>query len=165
MKVARNEKRKNLRRFSYYTNIANFEAFFWNLNLSTNRLFWRCEYSRIDSSRHILWDFFFYNLRILHVSLYNLGEFAIRIIKHLQYLIYVVFPHFLDHCELLNSELTLVIMVINLYTIWNLLGCYVKVFQCWKLFSFVQAAESQTKCLNLCLLKTFFRKVFLGKYK
>ena len=25
-----------------YISIANFEAFFWNLNLSTNRLFWRC---------------------------------------------------------------------------------------------------------------------------
>ena len=42
MKVARNEKRKKLCGFSYYKYIANFEAFFWNLNLSTNRLFWRC---------------------------------------------------------------------------------------------------------------------------
>ena len=43
MKVARNEKRKKLLGFSFYTNIGNFEAFLWNLNLSTNCLFWRCE--------------------------------------------------------------------------------------------------------------------------
>ena len=43
MKVAQNEKRKKLLGFSFYTNIGNFEAFLWNLNLSKNRLFWRCE--------------------------------------------------------------------------------------------------------------------------
>ena len=43
MKVARNEKRKKLLGFSFYINIGNFEAFLWNLNLSANRLFWRCE--------------------------------------------------------------------------------------------------------------------------
>ena len=32
---------KKLHEFSYTQNIANFESFFWNLNLSTNRLFWR----------------------------------------------------------------------------------------------------------------------------
>ena len=42
MKVAQNEKRKKLLGFSFYINIGNFEAFLWNLNLSTNRLFWRC---------------------------------------------------------------------------------------------------------------------------
>ena len=42
MKVARNEKRKKLLGFSFYTNIGNFEAFLWNLNLSTKHLFWRC---------------------------------------------------------------------------------------------------------------------------
>ena len=42
MKVAQNEKRKKLLGFSFYINIGNFEAFFWNLNLSANRLFWRC---------------------------------------------------------------------------------------------------------------------------
>ena len=42
MKVARNEKRKKLHGFCYYKNIANFEEFVWNLNLSTIRLFWRC---------------------------------------------------------------------------------------------------------------------------
>ena len=46
MKVARNEKRKKLRGFSYYKSIANFEVFFWNLNLSTKRLFWRCALCR-----------------------------------------------------------------------------------------------------------------------
>ena len=33
MKVARNEKRKKLRGFSYYKSIANFEAFFLELKL------------------------------------------------------------------------------------------------------------------------------------
>ena len=42
MKVARNEKRKKLLGFSFYINIGNFEAFLRNLNLSANRLFWRC---------------------------------------------------------------------------------------------------------------------------
>ena len=53
MKVARNEKRKKLLGFSFYINIGNFEAFLWNLNLSANRLFWRCEqskYSRIKEN-------------------------------------------------------------------------------------------------------------------
>ena len=43
MKVAQNEKRKKLLGFSFYINIGNFEAFLWNLNLSTNHLFWRCD--------------------------------------------------------------------------------------------------------------------------
>ena len=43
MKVARIEKRKKLLGFSFYMNIGNFEAFLRNLNLSTNRLFWRCD--------------------------------------------------------------------------------------------------------------------------
>ena len=43
MKVARNEKRKNLLGFSFHINIGNFEAFLRNLNLSANCLFWRCE--------------------------------------------------------------------------------------------------------------------------
>ena len=42
MKVAQNEKRKKLHGFSFYINIGNFEALLRNLNLSTNRLFWRC---------------------------------------------------------------------------------------------------------------------------
>ena len=42
MKVARNEKRKKLLGFSFYINIANFEAFLQYLNFSTNHLFWRC---------------------------------------------------------------------------------------------------------------------------
>ena len=50
MKVARNEKRKKLLGFSFYINIGNFEAFLRNLNLSANRLFWRCgNYSSIQS--------------------------------------------------------------------------------------------------------------------
>ena len=51
MKVARNEKRKKLPKFSFYINIGNFEAFLWNLNLSTNRLFWRCE--RLSFSTYV----------------------------------------------------------------------------------------------------------------
>ena len=43
MKVARNEKRKKLLGFSFYINTGNSEAFLWNLNLSANRLFWRCD--------------------------------------------------------------------------------------------------------------------------
>ena len=43
--IARNEKRKKLLGFSFHINIGNFEAFIWNLNLSTNCLFWRCEFS------------------------------------------------------------------------------------------------------------------------
>ena len=43
MKVARNEKRKKLLGFSFHINIGNFEAFLWNLNLSANCSFWRCE--------------------------------------------------------------------------------------------------------------------------
>ena len=43
MKVARNEKRKNLLGFSFYINIGNFEAFLRNLILSANHLFWRCD--------------------------------------------------------------------------------------------------------------------------
>ena len=39
MKVARNEKRKKLRGFSYYKNIANFEAFWRDKNFSKNLLF------------------------------------------------------------------------------------------------------------------------------
>ena len=46
MKVARNEKRKKLLGFSFYTNIGNFKAFLWNLNLSANHLFWRCVFER-----------------------------------------------------------------------------------------------------------------------
>ena len=38
-KVARNEKRKKLRGFPYYENIANFEAFRWDKNFSKNFLF------------------------------------------------------------------------------------------------------------------------------
>ena len=38
-KVARNEKRKKLHGFSYTQNIANFEAFRWNISLSANLLF------------------------------------------------------------------------------------------------------------------------------
>ena len=41
MKVAQNEKRKKLLGFPFYINIGNFEAFLWNLNLSTNCLFCR----------------------------------------------------------------------------------------------------------------------------
>ena len=39
MKVARNEKQKKIRGFSYYKNIANFEAFWRNKNFSKNLLF------------------------------------------------------------------------------------------------------------------------------
>ena len=45
VKVARKEKQKKLHGFSLYQNIANFEAFLWNLKLSANRLFWRCALS------------------------------------------------------------------------------------------------------------------------
>ena len=38
-KVARNEKRKKQRGFSYTLNIANFEAFRWIISLSANLLF------------------------------------------------------------------------------------------------------------------------------
>ena len=38
-KVARNEKRKKLHGFSYYKNIANFEAFWPDKNISKNLLF------------------------------------------------------------------------------------------------------------------------------
>ena len=44
-KVARNEKRKTLHGFSYTSNIANFEAFRWNISLSANLLFVKSEYS------------------------------------------------------------------------------------------------------------------------
>ena len=43
MKVARNEKQKKLLGFSFYINIGHFEAFLWNLDLSTKHLFWRCD--------------------------------------------------------------------------------------------------------------------------
>ena len=39
MKVVPNEKRKKLHGFSYYKNIANFEAFCWDKNFSKNLLF------------------------------------------------------------------------------------------------------------------------------
>ena len=39
MKVARNEKRKKLHGFSYYKNIANFEAFWREKTFSKNLLF------------------------------------------------------------------------------------------------------------------------------
>ena len=42
MKVTQNEKRKKLLGFSFNINIANSEEFLWNLNLSTNCLFWGC---------------------------------------------------------------------------------------------------------------------------
>ena len=42
IKVARNEKYKELLGFSFYINIGNFEAFLRNLKLSANGLFWRC---------------------------------------------------------------------------------------------------------------------------
>ena len=42
MKVAINEKRKKLLRFSFYINMGNFEAFLQNLNLSAEHLFWTC---------------------------------------------------------------------------------------------------------------------------
>ena len=42
IKVARNEKYKELLGFSFYINIGNFEAFLRNLNLSAKHLFWRC---------------------------------------------------------------------------------------------------------------------------
>ena len=35
-------KMKKILGFSFYINIGNFEAFFWNLSLSANHLFWRC---------------------------------------------------------------------------------------------------------------------------
>jgi hypothetical protein len=38
-KVARNEKRKGLRGFSYTWDIAGFEAFRWNVSLSASLLF------------------------------------------------------------------------------------------------------------------------------
>ena len=44
-KVARNEKRKKLRGFSYYKNMANFEAFWQDKNFSKNLLFLGSEYS------------------------------------------------------------------------------------------------------------------------
>ena len=47
MKVARNEKRKKLLGFSFYTNIGNFEAFLPNLNLSAKHLFWRRAYEAL----------------------------------------------------------------------------------------------------------------------
>ena len=43
VKVARKEKQKKLHGFSLYQNIANFEAFLWNLKLSANHLFWSCD--------------------------------------------------------------------------------------------------------------------------
>ena len=43
MKVARNEEWKKLCGFSFHQNIANFEAFLWNLKFSVNHLFWRCD--------------------------------------------------------------------------------------------------------------------------
>ena len=39
MKVAEKEKRKKLHGFSFYIDVANFEAVLRNLNLSANRLF------------------------------------------------------------------------------------------------------------------------------
>ena len=42
VKVAQNKNRKKILGFSFYINIGNFEAFLWNLNLSTKHLFWRC---------------------------------------------------------------------------------------------------------------------------
>ena len=42
MKVAENEKQKKTIWVFFLKNIRNFEAFHWNLNLSVNRLFWRC---------------------------------------------------------------------------------------------------------------------------
>ena len=48
IKVARNEKRKKLHRFSYHKNIANFEMFWQDKNFSKNLLygddanFWKC---------------------------------------------------------------------------------------------------------------------------
>ena len=39
IKVARNEKRNKLHVFSYFKNIANFEAFWWDKNFSKNLLF------------------------------------------------------------------------------------------------------------------------------
>ena len=36
-------KNEKLHGFSFYQNIAKFEAFFWNLKLSKNNLFWRCD--------------------------------------------------------------------------------------------------------------------------
>ena len=42
IKVSQNEKRKKIQVFSFYINIANFEAFLQYLNFSTNHLFWRC---------------------------------------------------------------------------------------------------------------------------
>ena len=55
MKVARNEKRKKLLGFSFNINIGNFEAFLWNLNLSTNHSFWRCVYlyQKVRISEHL----------------------------------------------------------------------------------------------------------------
>ena len=43
LKVSQNEKRKKLYGFSFYINIGKFKAFLRNLNLSANRLFWRCD--------------------------------------------------------------------------------------------------------------------------
>ena len=40
IKVAHNENRKKLRRFSYYKNVANFEAFWRDKNFSKNLYFW-----------------------------------------------------------------------------------------------------------------------------
>ena len=57
MKVAQNEKRKKLLGFSFYINIGNFEAFLRNLNLSANRLFWRCECTT-SIGIFVLWCFF-----------------------------------------------------------------------------------------------------------
>ena len=44
-KVARNEKRKKLYGFSYTYNIANFEAFCWNILMSANLLFLKSDQS------------------------------------------------------------------------------------------------------------------------
>ena len=50
-KVAQNEKRKKLHGFSYTKNIANFEAFRWNISLSAKLLFLKSEFVLL--SEHI----------------------------------------------------------------------------------------------------------------
>ena len=49
LKVARNEKRKKLSKFSFSTNIANFEAFCWTKKLISKLFFLKseCPYSQI----------------------------------------------------------------------------------------------------------------------
>ena len=101
MKVARNEKRKKLRGFSYYKNIASFEVFWRDKNFSKNLLFLGSDYLHAKwklSSSRILW------LR-WHPNFHRQGQESHRLVVRWKKLVVVLSSNSFFFCKFTNNNI------------------------------------------------------------